>query len=132
MVGVTKKEVSQMTKYYLKMDNIMKNMFVVALNDELQAQSEQDECLEETKALLKKVSEYDLAQKRLQITAGEQRQIRKALNRLRSKYLAAGRYSDGIDKVIIQVAKPNTSRHMFWQRKEWLIGHLFKRRSGKT
>ena len=44
MVGVTKKEVSQMTKYYLKMDNIMKNMFVVALNDELQAQSEQDEC----------------------------------------------------------------------------------------
>ena len=28
MVGVTKKEVSQMTKYYLKMDNIMKNMFV--------------------------------------------------------------------------------------------------------
>lgn len=59
-----------MTKYYLKMDNIMKNMFVVALNDELQAQSEQDECLEETKALLKKVSEYDLAQKRLQITAG--------------------------------------------------------------
>ena len=45
MVGVIKKEVSQMTKYYLKMDNIMKNMFVVALNDELQAQSEQDECL---------------------------------------------------------------------------------------
>ena len=114
MVGVTKKEVSQMTKYYLKMDNIMKNMFVVALNDELQAQSEQDECLEETKALLKKVSKYDLAQKRLQITAGEQRQIRKALNRLRSKYLAAGRYSDGIDKIIIQVAKPNTTRHMFW------------------
>lgn len=109
-----KKEVSQMTKYYLKMDNIMKNMFVVALNDELQAQSEQDECLEETKALLKKVSEYDLAQKRLQITAGEQRQIRKALNRLRSKYLAAGRYSDGIDKIIIQVAKLNTTRHMFW------------------
>ena len=69
MVGVTKKEVSQMTKYYLKMDNIMKNMFVVALNDELQAQSEQDECLEETKALRKKLSEYDLAQKRLQITA---------------------------------------------------------------
>lgn len=32
-----------MTKYYLKMDNIMKNMFVVALNDELQAQNEQDE-----------------------------------------------------------------------------------------
>ena len=30
-----------MTKYYLKMDNIMKNMFVVALNEELKAQREQ-------------------------------------------------------------------------------------------
>ena len=45
-------------------------MFVVALNDELQAQSEQDECLEETKALLKKVSEYDLAQKRCRLQPG--------------------------------------------------------------
>ena len=60
-----------MTKYYLKMDNIMKNMFVVALNDELQAQNEQDECLEETKALLKKVSEYDLAQKEANILQPE-------------------------------------------------------------
>lgn len=114
MVGVTKKEGSQMANYYLKMDNIMKNMFVVALNEELKAQREQDGRLEETEALLKKVREYDLAEKRLQITAGEQRQIRKALNRLRSKYLAAGRYSDGIDKVILQVARPNTTRHMFW------------------
>ena len=49
MVGVTKKGGQPDDKYYLKMDNIMKNMFVVALNDELQAQSEQDECLEERK-----------------------------------------------------------------------------------
>ena len=27
-----------MANYYLKMDNIMKNMFVVALNEELKAQ----------------------------------------------------------------------------------------------
>lgn len=33
---------------------------------------------------------------------------------MKFKYLAAGRYSDGIDKIIIQVAKPNTTRHMFW------------------
>ena len=31
-----------MANYYLKMDNIMKNMFVVALNEELKAQREQD------------------------------------------------------------------------------------------
>ena len=53
MVGVTKR-VSQMTKYYLKMDNIMKNMFVVALNDGRPGAGEPDECLEE-QALLKKV-----------------------------------------------------------------------------
>ena len=38
----------------------MKKMFVVALNDELQAQNEQDECLEETKDLIQadKISLY--------------------------------------------------------------------------
>ena len=45
-----------MTKYYLKMDNIMKNMFVVALNEELKAQREQDGHAEETETLLKTTS----------------------------------------------------------------------------
>ncbi|MFR5453190.1 MAG: hypothetical protein ACLTIG_18605 [Roseburia hominis] len=43
-----------MANYYLKMDNIMKNMFVVALNEELKAQREQDGHAEETETLLKK------------------------------------------------------------------------------
>ena len=47
-------------------------------------------------------------------TAGEQRELRNALNRLRDKYLAMGRYSDGIDSVILKVMKPNTSRRFFW------------------
>ena len=36
MLGVTK-EVPKMADYYLKTDNIMKNMFTVALKDELAA-----------------------------------------------------------------------------------------------
>ena len=32
----------------------------------------------------------------------------------RDKYLAMGRYSDGIDSVILKVMKPNTSRRFFW------------------
>ena len=44
----------------------------------------------------------------------EQRELRNALNRLRDKYLAMGRYSDGIDSVILKVMKPNTSRRFFW------------------
>ncbi len=67
-----------MADYYLKTDNIMKNMFTVALKDELAAQSQ-----------MGKVRPGD-------------------------KYLAMGRYSDGIDSVILKVMKPNTSRRFFW------------------
>ncbi len=118
MVGVTKKvkekEDESMAEYYLKVDNIMKNMFVAALKDEIQAQHEQGTADLETEEMLAKVRAYDLKEKRLPITTGEQRQLRNALNRLRNKYLAMGRYSDGIDSVIIKVLKPNKSKHFFW------------------
>lgn len=118
MVGVTKKvkekEDESMEEYYLKVDNIMKNMFVAALKDEIQAQCEQGTADSETEEMLAKVRAYDLKEKRLPITTGEQRQLRNALNRLRNKYLAMGRYSDGIDSVIIKVLKPNKSKHFFW------------------
>lgn len=118
MVGVTKKvkekEDESMVEYYLKVDNIMKNMFVAALKDEIQAQREQGTADSETEEMLAKVRAYDLKEKRLPITTGEQRQLRNALNRLRNKYLAMGRYSDGIDSVIIKVLKPNKSKHFFW------------------
>lgn len=118
MVGVTKKvkekEDESMAEYYLKVDNIMKNMFVAALKDEIQAQREQGRADSETEDMLAKVRAYDLKEKRLPITTGEQRQLRNALNRLRNKYLAMGRYSDGIDSVIIKVLKPNKSKHFFW------------------
>ncbi len=118
MVGVTKKvkekEDESMAEYYLKVDNIMKNMFVAALKDEIQAQREQGTADSETEEMLAKVRAYDLKEKRLPITTGEQRQLRNALNRLRNKYLAMGRYSDGIDSVIIKVLMPNKSKHFFW------------------
>lgn len=118
MVGVTKKvkekEDESMAEYYLKVDNIMKNMFVAALKDEIQAQREQGTADLETEEMLAKVRAYDLKEKRLPITTEEQRQLRNALNRLRNKYLAMGRYSDGIDSVIIKVLKPNKSKHFFW------------------
>ena len=90
-----------MADYYLKTDNIMKNMFTVALKDELAAQSQMGKVRPAT-------------EKRLPITIEEQRELRNALNRLRDKYLAMGRYSDGIDSVILKVMKPNTSRRFFW------------------
>ena len=44
-----------MADYYLKTDNIMKNMFVVALKDELAAQSQRGTVHPETEAMLQKV-----------------------------------------------------------------------------
>lgn len=103
-----------MADYYLKTDNIMKNMFTVALKDELAAQSQRGTVHPETEALLQKVRAYEFSEKRLPITSEEQRELRNALNRLRDKYLAMGRYSDGIDSVILKVMKPHTSRRFFW------------------
>ena len=100
-----------MADYYLKTDNIMKNMFTVALKDELAAQSQMGKVHPATEAMLQKVRSYELSEKRLPITIEEQRELR---NRLRDKYLAMGRYSDGIDSVILKVMKPNTSRRFFW------------------
>ena len=103
-----------MADYYLKTDNIMKNMFTVALKDELAAQSRMGTVHTETEAMLQQVRAYELSEKRLPIISEEQRELRNALNRLRDKYLAMGRYSDGIDSVILKVMKPNTSRRFFW------------------
>lgn len=103
-----------MTDYYLKTDNIMKNMFVVALKEELAVQQEQGYQWPITEELLQKVRAYELSEKRLPITVEEQREIRNALNRLRDKYLAMGRFSDGIDSVILKVMKANRSKHFCW------------------
>ena len=97
-----------MADYYLKTDNIMKNMFTVALKDELAAQSQMGKVRPATEAMLQKVRDYELSEQRLPITTGEQRELRNTLNRLRD------RYSDGIDSVILMVMKPNTSRRFFW------------------
>ena len=59
MLSVTK-EVPKMADYYLKTDNIMKNMFTVALKDELAAQSQMGKVRPATEAMLQKVRSYDL------------------------------------------------------------------------
>ena len=66
------------------------------------------------KPCCRKSEPMSFPRKRLPIISEEQRELRNALNRLRDKYLAMGRYSDGIDSVILKVMKPNTSRRFFW------------------
>ena len=52
-----------MADYYLKTDNIMKNMFTVALKDELAAQSRMGTVHPETEGMLLKVRAYELSVK---------------------------------------------------------------------
>ena len=104
-----------MADYYLKTDNIMKNMFTVALKDELAAQSQMGKVRPATEAMLQKVCSYvTFRRKGFPSPQRNNGELRNALNRLRDKYLAMGRYSDGIDSVILKVMKPNTSRRFFW------------------
>ena len=53
-----------MADYYLKTDNIMKNMFTVALKDELAAQSQMGKVRPATEAMLQKVRDYELSEKK--------------------------------------------------------------------
>lgn len=63
MLGVTK-EVPKMADYYLKTDNIMKNMFTVALKDELAAQSQMGKVQSQvTEAMLQKVRSMNFPRK---------------------------------------------------------------------
>ena len=63
-----------MADYYLKTDNIMKNMFTVALKDELAAQGQMGKVRPATEAMLQKVRSYELSEKRLPIISEEQRE----------------------------------------------------------
>ena len=64
-----------MADYYLKTDNIMKNMFTVALKDELAAQSRMGTVHPETEAMTAEVRAYELSEKRLPIISEEQREL---------------------------------------------------------
>ena len=101
-----------MSESYLKMDTIMRNMFVAALHQVLTTSLEQSEDLEGLQLLQKKIRSFQ--GKRLPITGEEQTQIYHALIMLRNCYLEAGRYSDGIDSVLMKVMKPKKSKHFIW------------------
>ena len=92
----------------------MKNMFTVALKDELAAQSQMGKVALRQKQCCRKSVPMNFPRKGFPSPQRNNGELRNALNRLRDKYLAMGRYSDGIDSVILKVMKPNTSRRFFW------------------
>lgn len=84
-----------------KMTEIEQNMLVKALSD-VRGWSD------EIPLLLRRV--LAAPNRRLYLNDSEHRWVRHALNELRNAYLAAGRYSDGIDTVILRLMKTRYRR----------------------
>ena len=50
----------------------------------------------------------------VELNRQEWRLIIEALNRLRNKLIAAGRYTDAVDEILIKVAKATPQKSMLW------------------
>ena len=51
----------------------------------------------------------------VEVNRQEWRLIIEALNRLRNKLIAAGRYTDAVDEILIKVAKAKPQKSMLWE-----------------
>lgn len=93
----------------VKLDVIMKNMLMHALYQVFKEQRTNGEPLQETGELILRLNDAHEGQK-LFLSDSEYHLAIQALNKLRDAYLAAGRYSDGIDKIMIQIIKAKYKR----------------------
>lgn len=92
----------------VKMDEIMKNMLLVALRDVFREEKAKGVSVEETRNLVLKLVDYQ--DTKLFLTNSEYKKVIEALNKLRDTYLAAGRYADGIDVVFYKILKAKYKR----------------------
>lgn len=92
----------------VKMDNIMKNMLVHALLDVFKDEKQKGLPLEETRELVLRLT--DDTDTRLFMTDQEYRKVIQALNMLRDTFIHAGRYSDGIDKILLKILRAKYKR----------------------
>ena len=51
----------------------------------------------------------------VELNRQEWRLIIEALNRLRNKLIAAGRYTDAVDEILAKVAKAKPQKSMLWE-----------------
>lgn len=92
----------------VKMDEIMKNMLIIALRDVFREEKAKGVSTEETRNFtIKLVNQKDT---KLFLADNEHKKAIQALNKLRDTYLAAGRYADGIDVVFYKILKAKYKR----------------------
>ena len=86
---------------YVKMDRIMNHMLIHALREVFRQEKEQGLPVDTTRDLVLKLAEQE--EGKLYLT--EASKSVEALNQLRDTYLKNGRYSDGIDSVLLKIMK---------------------------
>ena len=96
-----------MTKYYIEMKETKRNMMSDALLSLYRKKGPESE---EARQMGLKLWDFDLKEKRMEITSDEQRVLRHALNDLRNQRLEEGKYTDGEEAAIMEVIGPSTSR----------------------
>ena len=55
----------------------------------------------------------------VELNRQEWRLIIEGLNRFRNKLIAAGRYTDAVDEILIKVAKAKPQKSMLWEWRHW-------------
>ena len=104
-----KKGGSPMTRMrYVKMDRIMNHMLIHALREVFRQEKEQGLPVDTTRDLVLKLAEQE--EGKLYLTEAEHTKSVEALNKLRDTYLKNGRYSDGIDSVLLKIMKSRYRR----------------------
>lgn len=93
---------------YVKMDRIMNHMLIHALREVFRQEKEQGLPVDTTRDLVLKLAEQE--EGRLYLTEAEHTKSVEALNKLRDTYLKNGRYSDGIDSVLLKIMKSRCRR----------------------
>ncbi len=92
----------------VKMDTIMKNMFVYALREVFRKEKADGHPVDATRELLLKIADQD--EGKLYLTEREHKKILESLNLLRDIYIHNGRYTDGIDGVFLKVLRAKYRR----------------------
>ncbi len=100
--GRTKKGGRRMEKRRcVKTDEITVNMLVHALRDVFREEKEAGASTKETGDLILRLAGHK--DKKLYLTEGEHKKAVQALNGLRDTYIENGRYTDGIDTVLMRI-----------------------------
>lgn len=92
----------------IKTDEITKNMLVHALRDVFREENENGMPVEVTKSLIFRLAYHD--GKKIFLDEDEYKKAVQALNGLRDGFIRAGRYTDGIDIVLMRVMRSRYKR----------------------